>query len=361
MQKHLTRAWVEVDLGALVRNGAALAAQAGVPLLPMLKADAYGTGAVRAALALERLSPWGYGVATIAEGAELRRAGIERPVVVFTPLDPADFRAAREAALTPVFGRAADIMRWRSTGGGPWHLGVDTGMSRAGVRWDAAAELRDALLASPPDAAFTHFHSAELGDGSMEEQERRFRLALAEMPARPPRLSTENSAAIARRRRSEWDLVRPGVFLYGVGSGAGALITPEPVVSLRACVVDMRTIPTGASVSYDATYVARAPRRVATLAVGYADGYPRGMSGRGAAIVRGRIVPVLGVVTMDMTMIDVSDVPCELGDVATLIGRDGDELLDVERVAALGGAHPYELLTGLGVPRLPHVYGEVDS
>ena len=361
MQKHLTRAWVEIDLGALVRNGAALAAQAGVPLLPMLKADAYGTGAVRAALALERLGPWGYGVATVAEGAELRRAGIERPVVVFTPLDPADLRGARDARLTPVFGRSAQITHWHSLGGGPWHLGVDTGMSRAGVRWDSTAEIRDALVTCPPQGAFTHFHSAELANGSVEEQERLFRLALAELPARPALLSTENSAAIARRPRSEWDLVRPGVFLYGVGSGDGTSIVPEPVVSLRAAVVDLRAIPAGASVSYDATYVAPSERRVATLAVGYADGYPRAMSGRGHAIINGRVVPVLGVVTMDMTMIDVTDVPCSLGDGATLIGRDGDHLLSVEHVASLGAVHPYELLTGLGVPRLPHVYREADA
>ena len=361
MQKHLTRAWVEIDLGALVRNGAALAARAGVPLLPMLKADAYGTGAVRAALALERLEPWGYGVATVAEGAELRRAGIERPVVVFTPLDSADLRVARDARVTPILSRSAEIVDWHSIGGGAWHLAVDTGMSRAGVRWDATAQLRDALITSPPEGAFTHFHSAELGNGSMEEQERLFRQALAELPARPALLSTENSAAIARRRGSEWDVVRPGVFLYGVGSGGGAAIFPEPVVSLRASVVDLRTIPVGASVSYDATYIASAERRVATLAIGYADGYPRAMSGRGRAIINGRFVPVLGVVTMDMTMIDVSDVPCSLGDRATLIGRDGEHLITVEDVASLGNVHPYELLTGLGVPRLPHVYQEAGA
>jgi alanine racemase len=361
MQKHLTRAWVEIDLGALVRNGAALAARARVPLLPMLKADAYGVGAARVAVALETLRPWGFGVATVGEGAALRAVGIERPIVVFTPLDRGDLGDARQARLTPVFGRAAEIHRWKELGGAEWQLGVDTGMSRAGVRWDAADELRDAVSVSPPDGAFTHFHSAELDDGSVEEQERRFRCALAELPARPRLLHTENSAAIVRRERSPWDLVRPGVFLYGVGSGAGARVAPEPVVSLRARVVDLRTISAGSSVSYDATFVTESERRIATLAVGYADGYPRAMSGRGVALIRGVRVPIVGIVTMDMTMVDVTDVPCEIGDAATLIGRDGEELLEVEDVAALGLVHAYELLTGLGVPRLPRIYRGGDS
>ncbi len=361
MQKPLTRAWVEIDLGALVRNGAALAARARVPLVPMLKADAYGLGAERVARALESLAPWGYGVATVAEGVALRAGGIERPIVVFTPLDRHDLGAARQARLVPVLGRAADVRHWQELGGGPWHLGIDTGMSRAGVRWTDVATLRDVLVACPPEGAFTHFHSAERDDGSMQEQERRFRSALGELPARPALLHADNSAAIARREMPAWDLVRPGVFLYGVGSGAGARLRPEPVVALRARVVDLRTIPAGYSVSYDATFRVTEPRRIATLAIGYADGYPRQMGNAASVLLRGRRAPVVGVVTMDMTMVDVTDAPCEIGDVATLIGRDGDELLKVEDVAAMGGAHPYELLTGLGVERLTKVYREARS
>src|SRR5919202_5338684 len=137
-----TRAWVEVDLGALRRNGAAIAEHARVPLLPMIKADAYGLGAVAAARALEPLEPWGYGVATVAEGAELRAAGIERPLVVFTPLLREEFDAVRAARLTPVLGTRGAIAAW-TAGGGAWHLGVDTGMGRAGARWDGVGALRD--------------------------------------------------------------------------------------------------------------------------------------------------------------------------------------------------------------------------
>jgi alanine racemase len=168
-------------------------------------------------------------------------------------------------------------------------------------------------------------------------------------------LHLENSAALSRVARSRWDLARPGMFLYGVGSGAGVLVEPEPVVQLRARVVDLRTIRAGDSVSYGATYRADAPRRIATLAIGYADGYRRVVGNRGEVLLHGRRVPVVGLVTMDMTMIDVTGVDCALGDVATLIGADGGERHDVDAVARRADISPYELLSGLGA-RLERVY-----
>jgi alanine racemase len=346
-------------VGALRRNGAALAARARRPLLPMIKADAYGLGAVAAAKALEALDPWGYGVATVDEGAELRAAGVGRPIVVFTPLMPDDFAAARDARLTPALGRADVIHRWAAEGGGSWHLGIDTGMSRAGVQWRHVSALRDALVAHPPEGAFTHFHSAERDDGTREEQERRFVRALADLPALPPVLHAENSPAIERRAPSPWTVVRPGVFLYGVGSGPGAALAPEPVVNVRARVVDLRTVPDGETVSYDGTWRAVGDRRIATVAAGYADGYRRSLGNRGTALVRGEPAPVAGLVTMDMTMLDVTGLACDVGDVATLVGRDGRRLLDVESVARAADVSPYELLTGLRL-RMPRVYVESD-
>jgi alanine racemase len=349
------RAWVEVDLGALCRNAAAVARHSNVPLLPMVKADAYGLGAVRVARALDGLREvWGFGVATVGEGEELRAAGIARPVVVFTPLRAADLDAAERLDLTPALGEWSTIERWASTRR-PWHLAIDTGMNRAGLGWRDVAKLEALLRRSPPAAAFTHFHSAELDDGSMEEQEERFRSALAALPARPELLHAENSAAAARRSPSAWDLVRPGIFLYGVGSGGAAGIAPEPVASVRARIVEVRTVSDGEGVSYDATWRARGTRRVATVPVGYADGYRRALGNRARAAVRGRLVPVAGVVTMDMTMLDVTDCPCAVDDVVTLIGRDGDAELPLGDVAAAGEISPYELLTGLR-QRLPRRY-----
>src|SRR5688500_11609365 len=157
MESGLTRAWVDVDLGALQRNAVAIAARAGVPLLPMVKADAYGLGAVAVARALDALNPWGFGVATVEEGAELRGAGIERPIIVFTPLGEEDLRAARDAELTPALSRPDAIGAWHRQRGGAWHLAIDTGMSRSGIRWDAVGTLRDLVTDHPPEGAFTHF------------------------------------------------------------------------------------------------------------------------------------------------------------------------------------------------------------
>lgn len=348
------RAWVEVDLGAVRRNGEAVVRRAGVPILPMVKADAYGLGAVPVARALEPLAPWAFGVATVAEGEELRAAGVVRPVLVFTPLLPCDLPAVRASRLTPVLGDPAAVAAWVRGGREPWHLAVDTGMSRAGIRWDEVGAVRDLAAELPPEGACTHFHSAELEDDSRDEQERRFADALAALPARPAVVHAENSAAVERRAPSRWSVARPGIFLYGVGCGSG-LEEPEPVVALRARVVEVRRVEAGESVSYDATWRAPSRRRVATLAVGYADGYRRALGNRAVALVAGAAVPVIGVVTMDMTMIDVTGVACAPGDVVTLIGGDGARRLSVAEVARAGGLSPYELLTGLR-SRVARVY-----
>ena len=352
MNSITTRAWVEVDLGALLRNARRVMARARAPLLPMIKADAYGLGAVRVARALEAIEPWGFGVATVGEGVELREAGIERPIVIFTPLLAADLADASRARLTPSLGSRTEIASWAYTGL-PWHLAVDTGMSRAGVPWFEVAALADLLRAAPPEGAFTHFHSAEREDGSRDVQERRFDEVIDALPVRPRLLHAENSPAVEHRAPSRWDVVRPGVFLYGVGSDGG--IEPDPVVSLRARIVELRTVPSGDTVSYDGTWRAAGDRRIATLAIGYADGYRRALSNRGEALVCGGRAPVAGVVTMDMTMVDVTGIDCEVGDVATLIGAEGATRIDVADVARLGELSPYEVLTSLR-GRLPRFY-----
>jgi alanine racemase len=350
----MTRAWVDIDLGALCRNGAAVAARAGVPLLPMVKADGYGTGGLRAALALESLDPWGYGVATVSEGDELRRGGITRPIIVFTPILQTEIDALRRADLTPALGDPAVIESWARTGR-PWHLQIDTGMARAGMRWDHVADYAELLLRAAPSGVFTHFHSAELDDGSRPEQERRFDRALEAMPARPSLVHAENGAAVERSAPSRWSLCRPGIFLYGVAAFEGGTIVPEPVVAMRARIVELRTVRDGETVSYDATWTAQGDRRIATVPVGYADGYRRSLSNRGIALLAGKRVPVAGRVTMDMTMFDVTDSDAALGDVVTLIGADAGDVITVGELAERCELLPYELLTGLR-QRLPRRY-----
>jgi alanine racemase len=341
------RAWVEVDLGALVRNARALERRARNRLLPMIKADAYGLGALPVARALEALDPVGYGVSSIAEGSELRRGGITRPILIFTPTLEADLERLLAAGLTPTLASPEGITAWRALGGGDWHLAIDTGMHRAGVPWNAVGSLMDALRAAPPVGAFTHFHSAELDNGTLEAQEGRFRAALDALPARPRILHTENSAAIVRRSPSPWDWVRPGVFLYGVGSGPRAAIQPETVAHLHAQLIEVRDVAAGEGVSYDATWTAQAARRVATVSVGYADGYRRQLGNVGRAIVGGSVVPVVGVVTMDMLMVDVTGIECAIGDRVTLLGRSGTHVISAESAAEAADLSPYELLTGL--------------
>jgi alanine racemase len=367
------RAWIEVDLGALVRNGAAIAARAGVPILPMVKADGYGLGAVPVARALERLDPWGYGVATTDEGAELRAAGIAGRILVFTPMLGADIAQARDARLTPLLGSRAMIAAWvAATANAAWHLAIDTGMGRSGVRWNAVDQLRDVLRVSPPAGACTHFHSADRDDGTRQVQLDRFAAAMDAVPVRPPILHTENSAAIERLDRpSAWTFVRPGVFLYGVASrfasaeadpGSAAALVSEPVVSIHARIVDLRTIGSGETVSYGGTFTARAQTRIATVPAGYGDGYRRAFSNVGQAILRGHRVPVVGMVTMDMTLLDVTGIECQTGDIVTLLGPAPAtlpgaprEAIDLVGSALDAGLSPYEVLTGLRL-RLPRVY-----
>lgn len=347
---------MEVDLAALVRNTTALRDRAGVPVIPMIKADAYGLGAVEAAHALESLAPLAYGVATIAEGVELRAAGITRAILVFTPLAIAEFAVAHAADITPTLGSCDEIKAWKSYGS-PYHLSVDTGMARAGVPWREIASVRDIVGEFPPEGAFTHFHSAALDDGSMNVQLERFIHALDSLPQRPSLLHTDSSAAIVRHERSPWNAVRPGIFMYGVGSGDSAGIEPEPVVYLKARIVELRWIEPGDTVSYDATFKADSRRLIATIAAGYADGYPRGASGRGVAILREQVVPIAGRVTMDMIMLDVTDTGAEVGDVATLLGNPQTTRapIDIASVAEFADISPYELLTGLN-SRIERVY-----
>ena len=349
----MTRAWVEIDLGALVRNGERFQRAAHCPLLPMVKADAYGLGALRAAHALQPLS-WGFGVATIEEGEELRRARVEQPILVFSPLLSTQFDAARRSRLTPVLGDSTSIVKWIA-GGDAWHLMIDTGMNRAGVPWRDAKSVHDLVKQHPPQGVCTHFHSAQLPNGSRDEQERRFFEAVDALPVRPEMLHAENSPAVEHKSPSRYTVARPGIFLYGVSSGHGPKIQPDPVVAVRGRVVEVRVVQEGDTVSYDATWRATRAGRIATVSIGYADGYRRSMGNRAHALLRGTRVPVVGHVTMDMTMVEVTDHRCNVGDVVTLLGRDGNAAITVNDLGEVSGLSPYELLTGLR-GRLPRMY-----
>ena len=351
-----SRAWVEVDLAAVVENARTAARVAGTRLLPMVKANASGVGAVAVSGALEVLDQWGYGVATVEEGAELRAAGIARPVVVFMPVQPALFEEFDRFHLTPALGDAAAIREWTSRGTRAFHLEIDTGMGRSGIRWDEIERARDVLDTPSLEGCYTQFHSAERRDGSVERQTERFEAAVARLPRRPRLLHVANSAAALRDRRYGFDLIRPGVFLYGGSPGPG-LVAPRSVVSLRARVLAVRSLEPGESVSYGALWTAREATRVATLGIGYADGARRslGFSGRGAVLLGGGRCPIVGAVTMDLAMVEISRRPVSVGDVATLIGRAEGGCITLDEYAISADALQREALTSLGA-RLPRVY-----
>ncbi len=355
-----TRAWLEVDLSAIVDNARAVARAAGTRLLPIVKANAYGTGAVAVSRALASLDPWGYGVATPDEGAELRAAGITRPILVFMPASPALADDYIAAGLTPALGDAESIRAWLARDpetGGQFHLEIDTGMGRTGVRWDDVAAVAGMLDTPRLQGAFTQFHSAERLDGSAERQLERFLAAVRGLPRRPPLLHVANSAAALRDRAFAFDAVRPGVYLYG-GAPGGALSAGRPVVSLRARVLSVRRVRAGESVSYNASWTAPHDTTIATLGIGYADGLRRslGAGGRAMVLMAGRRCPVVGLVTMDLTMVETGDAPVAVGDVATFVGAvPGGERITLEEYAACSGELQREVLTGLGA-RLPRLY-----
>jgi alanine racemase len=349
---HHGRVWAEISLPNLVANARRILAQLpGTRLLPMVKADAYGLGAVPCARALEAVDPWGYGVATLAEAGELRQSGLTRPILVFTPGDPASLAQYHDLDCRAVLDRAAAARAWDR----PFHLEVDTGMARCGVRWDDDAEL--AACRSPHlEGAFTHLHSADVDLRSATVQVERFNRAIATLGARPSLLHVANSAG-AWRLSQHFDLARPGIFLYG-GQHAPDLAPPAPVLALRAAVVSVRHVVPGETVSYGGTWVAERPTTVATLGVGYADGVPRVLTPDAAVLFRGERVPIIGRVTMDFIMVDAGPVGgAQPGEIATLIGTDGSRAIGVDEFAGWAGTVSYEILARLAA-RVPRRYLE---
>ncbi|NOT07349.1 MAG: alanine racemase [Gemmatimonadales bacterium] len=346
------RAWVEIDLAAIVQNARRFQQVAGVPLLPMVKADAYGLGATAVVRALESVDPWGYGVATSDEGAALRTAGIDRPIVVFTPLQAADVAELRTHRLRPVIGDLAALEAWTVESGDPFHIEIDTGMSRAGFRWhdeESISALAERLPGLPGwEGIFTHFHSADSDDHSTEEQLQRFDEVLTQIGARPKFVHMASSAAVELPGDLGGDLARPGIFLYG---GKAGKLEPLPVAKLCGRVVALRRLRAGDTVSYGAEALVEVDTTIATIGIGYADGVPRSLGNRGLVELGGVVVPIVGRVTMDMIMVDAEDIEVSLGDVATLFGG----LVTLDDQAALAGTISYELLTMLS-PRVERRY-----
>ena len=367
------RAWVEVQADALLRNAYALqqVVGPGSQLIPMVKADAYGVGLSQTVRTLEASNPWGFGVATLSEGLELRRLGVAYPILVVSPLPPASTELAVEAGLqlgisnpeslrlvtsaAERVGRAADI-----------HIEIDTGIGRAGFNWKDAASwkhyLDDAIkLGVRWAGSYTHLHSADEDHDTVLEQWTRFQEALRQLDVMDNMLiHIANSAGALRLPELAASAIRTGIFLYGGRAGVG-LPDPEPVVSVRARVVHMRQAHAGDTVGYGATYRAESNERWASLGIGYGDGIPRLLGNQGSILIHGCRAPIIGRISMDVTVVNISEIPnVSLGDIATLIGSDKDEQITVDEIAEQADTIGYEILTGLS-PRLPRIWKGLDG
>ena len=344
--------WVDVDLGAVLRNARRYAGIVGTRIMPMVKANGYGLGMIPVARTLEALGPWGFGVATVGEGIRLRGAGVTRPIVVFWPFNPVSLDDYLAHDLRPAIGNLEGLRTWCERSTRPFHVAFDTGMSRTGFRWhdtEIICEVRNALGNAPGfEGAFTHFSSSDSAAETTELQWTRFGEIINGLETRPPLVHAANSAAAQWGNRYSGNLCRPGIFLYGGRAGS---LDPEPVATLSAVVLAVRTLRPGDPVSYGGTWHATDECEIATIGAGYADGIQRALGNRGRAWIAGHERPIVGRVTMDMTMVAMPRGTARVGDRVILFGGP----VGVDEQAERAGTIAYELLTSIG-PRVIRRY-----
>lgn len=372
------RTWAEVSLTTLRENFRAVQQHVGerVAICAVVKADGYGHGATECALALEAEgAPW-LGVTDAAEGRALRSAGIWTRILLMTGIWKGEEDSIVAHNLTPTIWEPWHIERLAKAARKqqinlPVHLKVDTGMNRLGVSKQGLDEVCAKLAACENlhlEGVSTHFASAEVLDTEdAPRQEKRFEEALAilaEHGLHPPLVHMGNSAAVSARSETWKTMVRPGILLYGYSlpvMRGGETVTESslpltPVLTWKTRVLTVKDVPAGEAVGYMGTYVTQEHSRIAVLPVGYADGYPRLLSNRARVIVRGEYAPVVGRVSMDLTTVDVGNIPgVAVGDEVTLIGANNGKTVDAVELARLGETVPYEILCGIS-QRVPRVY-----
>ncbi|MEP6973121.1 MAG: alanine racemase [Actinomycetota bacterium] len=356
---------IRVDLDAIRHNVRLLKPQS-AQLMAVVKANGYGHGDVQVArAALEAGATW-IGVALVEEGLGLRDAGISAPILVLSEFPPGSERAALEAGLTPSLYTDAGLTRLAKVAGGRdigVHVKVDTGMHRVGVYPPeettgfvdrvAAADLR-------LDALWTHFASSTEDEKTTLLQMETFLAIVEEVRAaghRPRLLHAANSGAMILYPQTHMDLVRCGIAIYGLepGAGVGADLDLRPALTWRSAVTVTRRLLAGEAVSYGHRYRLERDANIATVPVGYADGYPRLLSSRADVLIRGQRCRVAGSVTMDQLMVDCGELSVETGDEVVLLGPQGDQTVSAEELAGLAETIGYEIVTGI-CGRVPREY-----
>lgn len=364
--------FASVDLNALVHNLTQFRRRLAptCDVMAVVKANAYGHGAVETTKALIRQGVTRVAVVSPEEGIILREAGIGIPIVVLGPLFHEQIPDLLAHQLTPVLSDLAllaPLAQAAASLGTPYpvHVKVDTGMGRLGLSLEDLGR----LLAEPSfpgllhcEGVMTHLADTD-GDAtaSTEQQLALFNEALDRIKRagfRIPLVHAANSGGAVRFPQAQFSLVRPGIMLYGYHTLPGTVAVPElqPVLSLHSRVAQLKIIPAGRTVSYNGTFIARRPTRIAVLPIGYADGLSRRLSNVGQVLIRGRRAPIVGLVCMDMVMVDVTSIPeVSVGDDVVLIGSQGRARITAADVATWAGTIPYEVLCGIG-PRVPRLY-----
>ncbi|MEB3235580.1 MAG: alanine racemase [Cyanobacteriota bacterium] len=370
------RAWVEVDTAAIRRNTATLiqGLAPGSSLMAVVKADGYGHGAVPVAEAALAGGAACFGVATLAEGVQLRRAGISAPVLVLGNLIHAEeLRSCLRWQLMPTLSGMREALLCQNlaaAAGRPMavHLKLDTGMSRLGVDWQEGPRLVNAIhdLSNVTLAGiYSHLACADAcpedDDGFTTQQQQRFETVLQSLQQQQLASGCRhlaNSAGTLRGPGLHYDMVRVGLALYG-HSPAGHLQAAAPLqaaMQLRARVSLMREVPAGVGVSYGHRFRTSRPSRLAVVGIGYADGVPRQLSGQITVLHNGKRIPQIGAITMDQLVLDATNVPeLDVGSMVTLLGQDGELQISPEHWSRLCGTIPWEILCGFKhrLPRLP--------
>ena len=366
----LLRCWAEIDLEAIRHNARVAAAVSQCGLIGVIKANGYGLGAVQVARALTGEVTM-FGVATVSEALELRSAGIETPILLLGARVPEERETVIKQSFVPCISSVSEAKAWdalakqKRKSSFIVHVAIDTGMGRIGfgeADWNARtiralAGLKNLRI----DGIASHFPSADEDPRFTRGQIQRFgelQMLAVEHGLKPRQAHIGNSAGVLGypELQTVSNLVRPGLMLFGVSPIASQQFLLKPALTWKTHITLLRDLPKGSSVSYGRTFVTRKPTRVATLAVGYADGYPRHLSGKGAEIlIRGHRCPMLGRVTMDQIMVDVSGVPARIGDEAVLIGRQGKAEITASELATKAGTIPWEILTRI-TGRVQRIY-----